>query len=257
MREFSLFRCASVLVLTLPTQCVTWAQCPNRGTVGVEDVSNTQGKPYEAKEIRTIVTYGNDESKRILVTKERLFRDGKGRIRIERYYDGTSSPSEEIPTDILIDDNCGTSVILRPGLKTAKVQSLAPVSQASDRPYCQEVDLKKPPDPGSEGKFEYLGHKFIDGVEVRGQRTTYYTSVQAKLSGAPPVRVYEDWCSMVLDTPMGNYILNDNPKREITTVISDVRQVEPDADLFEIPKDYKVLSAEKTNSNSTAKQTDR
>ena len=43
---------------------------------------------------------------------------------------------------------------------------------------------------------------------------------------------------------MGVYILNDNPKREITTVISEVRQVEPESDLFEIPKDYKITSAQ-------------
>lgn len=242
MRKFSLFRCASVLVLILSTQRVTSAQCPNRGTVVVEDVSNTQGKPYEAKEIRTVVTYRSDGAKQILVTKAKLFRDGKGRIRVERYYDGTSDPSEETPTDILIDDNCGTAVTLRPSLKTAKVQGMASGPQVSDRPYCEEVDLKNPAYSGREGQFEDLGHKFIDGIEVRGARNSEYSSAQAKLTGAPPIRVYEIWCSVLLDTPMGNYILTDNPKREITTVISDVRQVEPDPNLFEIPKDYKVVS---------------
>jgi hypothetical protein len=87
--------------------------------------------------------------------------------------------------------------------------------------------------------------------------TIYYASVQAKLSAAPPIHVYEDWCSILLDTPMGSYILNDNPKREITTVISDVQQVEPDAGLFEIPKDYKIISGEKSGSNTTLKQTER
>jgi len=41
---------------------------------------------------------------------------------------------------------------------------------------------------------------------------------------------------------MGNYTLTDRPKGEITTVISDVQQVEPEPDLFEIPKDYKTIS---------------
>ena len=112
-----------------------------------------------------------------------------------------------------------------------------------------KFDLKNPPQPGPEGKFEGLGHKFMDGFEVRGERTSFYTTVQAKLSGAPPIRVYENWCSILLDTPMGNYILNDNPKREITTVINNVRQVEPDPDLFEIPKDYKISSAQKSSSD--------
>jgi hypothetical protein len=257
MRGFPLFRCACLLVLVGSVQCVTWAQRPNKGTVVVDDVSNTQGKPYEAKEIRTIVTYGSDGAKQIVVTKATLFRDGKGRIRVERYHDGTSYPSGETPTDIHVDDNCGTSVILRPALKTAKLQSMASASQASDRPCCEEVNLKNPPHTGPEGRFEDLGHKFIDGFEVRGERTSYYASVQAKLSDAPPIRVYEDWCSILLDTPMGSYILNDNPKGEISTVVHDVRQVEPDPGLFEIPKDYKIISAEKSSSNTTLKQTER
>jgi hypothetical protein len=126
---------------------------------------------------------------------------------------------------------------------------MAPASRVSSRPCCEEFDLKNPPHPGPEGRFEGLGHKFIDGFEVRGERTSYYKTVQAKLSGAPPIRVYENWCSILLDTPMGNYILNDNPKREITTVINNVRQVEPDPDLFEIPKDYKLSSAQKSSSD--------
>jgi hypothetical protein len=255
MRGLRSFSSACVLLLVGSVQCV--AQCPNRGIVVVDDVSNVQGKPYEAKEIRTIVTYGSDGAKQTVVTKANLFRDGKGRIRVDRYYNGTSNPSEETPADIIIDGNCGTSVILRPGLKTAKLQNMAPASRVSDRPCCEEVDLKNPPDPGPEGKFEDLGHKSIDGFEVRGERTSYYASVQAQLSGAPPIRVYEDWCSILLDTPLGSYILNDNPRREITTVISDLRHVEPDPSLFEIPRDYKIISADESSSNGMLKQTER
>ena len=36
---------------------------------------------------------------------------------------------------------------------------------------------------------------------------------------------------------MGDYILDEKPKREITTVISDIKQVEPESALFEIPMD--------------------
>lgn len=247
MRGFCLLRCAPVLALVGSVPFVATAQCPNRGTVVVEGVSNTRGKPYEAKELRTIVTYGRDGAKQIAVTKANLSRDANGRIRVERFYDGTADPSEEAAADILIDDNCGTAVILLPGPKTAKLKSMVLAAQVSDRPCCEEIDLKKknPPYPGPEGKFEDLGHKFIDGIEVRGERTSYYTSALAKLSGEPPIRVYEDWCSILLDTRMGNYILNDNPKREITTVVSDIRQVEPDPDSFEIPKDYKVIGTQK------------
>src|SRR6202030_1937538 len=138
MRGFPLLRCVGLLILLGFVPRVTPAECPNRGTVVIDGVSNTPGKPYEAKEIQTIVSYESDGTRQIIVTKANLFRDGRGRIRVERYYDGTAKPSEETPTDIHIDDNCGTSVILRPSLKTAKLQTVAPASRVSSRPYCEE-----------------------------------------------------------------------------------------------------------------------
>jgi len=231
----------------------TVAQCSNRGTIVVDSVSNTQGRPYEAKEVQTVVTYESDGAKRIVVSKSNLFHDSRGRIRRERFYDGTDDPSENVPTDIWIDDNCGTSVSLVPARRTAIISKLVFPTTVSDLPCCKAIDLKNPPYTGPEGKVEDLGYKFIDGVEVRGERISYYSSAQAKLSGAPPVRVYENWCSISLDTPMGNYILDEKPKREITTVISDIKQVEPELALFEIPEGYKIIRADQNTPASNAK----
>jgi hypothetical protein len=236
----------SCSVLTLIAGCLgiiftaeaAVAQCPDRGVVVDEQVSNAKGKPYHAREITTIVTYGSNGTKHTVVTKSNLLRDSRGRIRIERFYDGSENPSEIVPTDIWIDDNCGTSVSLLPAWQTAKITKQA--IKGPDGRYCKETDLKNVPYTGPEGTFEYLGHRLIDGVEIRGQRSSYYRSVQAKLSGAPPIHVYENWCSISLDTPMGAYVSDDNPKREITTVISEIKQTEPDSALFEIPKGYKV-----------------
>jgi hypothetical protein len=218
--------------------------CPNRGTVVVEGVSNSQGRPYQAKEVRTIATYNNDGQKQVKVVKANLFRDSRGRIRIERFHDDTADPSESILMDIAIDDNCGTAVILLPSQHTAKVSKTTPSERVSNQPCCQEVDSNNPPYAGPDGTFEDLGNKLVDGVKVRGERVTYYSSAQAKESGAAPVQVYENWCSLSLDTPMGSYILNDNPKREIISVITDIKQIEPDPALFEIPKNYKVIPTE-------------
>ena len=232
---------------------VAVAQCPSRGTVVDEEVSNAQGKPYQAKQVRTIVTYSSDGTKHIVVTKANLFRDSKGRIRQERFYDGTDDPSENVPTDIWIDDNCGTSVSLLPTRQTAKITKVVSPVKVSDQPCCQEIDLKNPPYTGPEGKVEDLGHKFIDGVEVRGERISYYSSARAKLAGASPIRIYENWCSTSLDTRMGDYVLDEKPKREITTIISDVRQIEPDSALFDIPEGYKIISADQNAPASSVK----
>jgi hypothetical protein len=251
MRSAAIFPCRGLarFLLCVGMAFVTgaaMAQCPNRGTVVDEEVSNAPGKPYQAKQVRTIVTYHSDETKQTLVIKSNLFRDNKGRIRQERFYDGTDDPLENVPTDIWIDDNCGKSVILVPAQQTAKITIVVTPVKISNQPSCEEVDLKNPPYAGPEGKFEDLGHKFIDGVEARGERSSYYSSAQAKQSGAPPVRVYENWCSISLETRMGDYILDDKQKREITTVISDIKQVEPESALFEIPGGYKIIRADKS-----------
>jgi hypothetical protein len=171
---------------------------------------------------------------------------------VERFYDGSDDPSENIPMDISILDDCGRSVILLPARKTARIQRWPVPAKISNQPYCEEIDLKTPPYPGPEGKFEYLGHKLVDGVEARGERTSYYSSAQAKLSGAAPVRVFENWCSVSLDAGMGHSNLDDQAKREITAVVNGIRQIEPDPALFEIPEGYKIIRVEQTAPGSNA-----
>lgn len=247
MKTLTNFRIPTLLAgVALFAAFVARAQCPDQGTVTYEGVSNAKGKPYQARAVVTIVTYGENGQKKVVVTKKNLFRDAQGRTRLERFYDGTADPLEDVPTDIWINDNCGTSVGLLPRAQTAKIQKMVLPPNVSHAPHCQEIDPKNPPYTGPEGKFEDLGKKYIDGVEVQGGRETYYTSVQAKLSGAPPVRIYEHWCSTTLETPMDDYILEDHPKIEITTVISDIKQVEPDPALFEIPKEYKIIHAQQS-----------
>lgn len=55
--------------------------------------------------------------------------------------------------------------------------------------FCKEIDPENSPNPGPQGKFENLGHKFVDGIEIRGERTSFYASVEAKLSGAAPIQI--------------------------------------------------------------------
>ena len=69
MREFLLVPFVSSLAVLGSVGCVATAQCPNRGTVVVEGISNAQGKPFQAKETRTIVTYGSDGTKQIVVIR--------------------------------------------------------------------------------------------------------------------------------------------------------------------------------------------
>lgn len=234
--------------------CHIRAQCPDVGTLVFNDVTATEGKPFQATEINKVTRYSSDGTPRVVVTKSNLYRDNEGRVRVERFYDGTDHPPKVMPSQIVIYDHCGKSVVLLPSHHTAEVQQIVS-SKGSDRPSCEEFDPLNLPKPGPSGKFESLGHKWIEGVEVLGQRTTQYGSDQGKSSGAPAVRVFESWCSKSLDNLISAYVLHDKPKMEITTLISDVKQIEPDSQLFEIPQGYRTTSSQ-SNPASTNKEPD-
>ena len=236
---------AGCLVMVLAPSS-TLAQCPLVGAIGFEGITSVEGMSFQAKKIMTIVTTGNDGAKRTQATKSHVFRDAKGRVRIERFYDGTDNPLERVPGQIIIYDNCGASVSLLPSQRTAKIQKMPAHLKGSDQPNCKDFDPNKLPQPGAKGKFEVLGHKVLDGVEIMGWRTTYYSSVEAMSSGAPPVEISERWCSTTLDAEMDSFSLSQNPKMEITTVVSDLKRIEPDPALFDIPEGYKITGADES-----------
>ena len=231
------------------------AQCPLIGTFGFEGINSVEGLPFQAKQVMTIVATENDGAKRTQVMKSHVFRDTKGRVRAERFYDGTEDPLESVPRQIMINDNCGTSVSLLPSEQTAKIQNMPTHFTVSDLPHCKEFDPKKLPQPGAKGKFEILGHKILDGVETMGWRISYYSSVEAMSSGEPPTEISERWCSTTLDIEMSSFSLSQNPKMVIRTVVSDLKRIEPDPALFEIPKGYKITRADESAEPPVPKDT--
>jgi hypothetical protein len=220
------------------------AQCPDKGTLGFDGVTAVREKPFHAKQVTTIVTYRPDGTKQIVVIKSNLFRDSHGRVRVERFYDGTGDPPELTPADISIYDGCGKSISLLPKKHTAKVQDISPVNPGSHQPYCHEFDAKNPPNPGPTGKFEDLGHKMIDGMEVLGYRSTDYATPESKRTETNPVHIHEDWCSMALDNSLHFYSYSDRPRRELTSAIKEIELVDSDGSLFEIPSEYSITKTE-------------
>lgn len=77
----------------------TQAQGPDAGTLVFSNVTSV------AREITKITKYTGGGTPRVLVTKSNLFRDSKGRVRVERFYDGTDHPPEDTPSDISRDTN--------------------------------------------------------------------------------------------------------------------------------------------------------
>src|SRR2546429_9949101 len=82
---------AGCLVMVLAPSS-TLAQCPSIGAIGFEGITSVEGMPFQGKKIMTIVTTLNDGAKRTQGTKTHVFRTPKGRVRIERFYEGTEVP---------------------------------------------------------------------------------------------------------------------------------------------------------------------
>src|SRR5256885_9362198 len=232
------------------------AQCPETGTITFNGVAEIPGKPLEAKHTQTVVNYGSNGAKRVQVTKANLFRDSNGRVRVERFYDGTDDPPELVPTDITIMDNCGNNIYLLPGRKIATITKTNFRVPGADRPYCEEIDPKNPPHPAPNDTFEDLGHKILEGIEIRGWRQASYMSAAGKLAGKSPVSVVERWCSRDLQMDAGAFSSSESPRRTVTIVVSEIKQVEPDPTLFEIPEGFAIAqtdqSAQKTGGQNNA-----
>src|ERR1700758_1490122 len=90
--------------LTLMVACFaprsTPAQCPDVGTLVFDGVTSAEGKPFQASEVTKIVTYSSDGTQHLVVIKSNLFRDSKGRVRVERFYDGSDNPPGNMPSQI-------------------------------------------------------------------------------------------------------------------------------------------------------------
>jgi len=251
MRFFNLFACPGFLlsgglfaIMSVGAPAAAQAQCPGGGTLVFSGVAAVADKPFQAKETATIVTYGKEGSEHTVVARSNLFRDSKGNIRVERFYDGTDDPRMAEPSDIAVLKDCNTSISLLPSRRIAKISQHTFSPGKPGGPYCKERDPENLPDPGPSGRFEDLGRKIVDGVEVRGERTSHYSSPQAKASGATPVQMFEFWCSEVLDNVVETVTLDENPKRKITTAVREIVRLEPNSKLFEVPEGYAIKKVE-------------
>ena len=95
-----------------------------------------------------------------------------------------------------------------------------------------------PIDPSA--KVEDLGSNVLDGLQAKGTRRTIRVPGDASGTGAPIILVDEYWYSD--DLHVNLLLLHDDPRTgQQTTALSDLNRNEPDASLFEISGDFKVV----------------
>lgn len=241
------------------------AQCPNSSTPFTGEAE--RGKPFQAVFVQA-TTSPSITGANVMI--ERKYRDSDGRVRTEVYVKATGSEPEmprigqedfagedfagvestfgKAPPElrlnfIVIDDPCSLkNYFITPGAKTVKIQG----RHFNQGPFCTSI----PANPGAEipgfygpgvhqwVQTDILGFSSFAGVASRGQRTSAYASLEDKQSGHVAAFSNETWCSEELGITTASFQHQSIQKKDIKRVLRRLTRVEPDAALFEIPRDY-------------------
>lgn len=91
-------------------------------------------------------------------------------------------------------------------------------------------------------KVEDLGTSEMENLQVEGTRASMTIPASKSGTGVPVTIVEEKWWSK--DLHLHLLVQDDDPRAgHLTIALSDLKQGEPDAALFEIPADFKVVDA--------------
>jgi hypothetical protein len=109
--------------------------------------------------------------------------------------------------------------------------------------FNEEIVRKVGPDSGEAApKSESLGEQTIDGIHVTGTRMTHVIPA-GKMGNEKPITVTsERWYSPELKATVSTK--HDDPwAGELRTDLKSINTAEPDASLFSVPADYKIVDA--------------
>lgn len=214
------------------------------------------GNPLTAQITVTRDTTLSDGNKIHHSSETTVYRDSQGRVRREMTVDvGTPSTAGVKHTIITINDPvAGHRYTLDPTNKTArelpgpKGHGGGPEHGPGPGP---EADIGPHPEGPGGGELKKLlskdvrqhelGTKTIDGHEAEGRRVTR-TIAAGEIGNEKPIEVVtERWFSKDLQLPV--LVVHTDPMMgTVTTKLTNVTKGEPDASLFQVPSDYKIVS---------------
>jgi len=174
-------------------------------------------------------------------------RDSQGRSRIEMplVVPKTGVNGWEPFITQISDPVTGFLYILDDQSKTAHRVRLNEKSKADERRkfYVPENGVSKSDQDQHETKIENLGEKTIDGVPVKGIRTTIVWPAGTQNNDRPIVTTREAWFSEDLQEMI--YQKFTNPKNgEVVQRLDKIDRAEPNPLLFQPPSDYKIVDEE-------------
>jgi hypothetical protein len=193
--------------------------------------------PYSADLITETTQMLADGNRLHQTTTARVYRDSQGRTRREQSLSGLGALTgrARLPRVVFINDPvAGVNYALNPEDHTASRSAWMHPAYGRGLP-------PRLPRHGDD-KVESLGAETMEGVAVRGTRTT--TTIPAGRIGneLPLVVVTETWYSADLDTAILTRRC-DPRSGETVSRMSNLVRAEPPASLFQLPADFKVVDA--------------
>jgi hypothetical protein len=205
-------------------------------------VGGVQRIAYSAEEvIETTQTLADGTH----ITQKRwakIYQDSQGRSRRESFGPqmGTEGQDDTPMMVSIFDPVAGVSYNLNPRNHTAHKNDMHPPTpppprQMTDAPATPRPALADRPRPTQEA----LGTQVLEGIEVRGTRTTFTIPAGAQGNDQPIEVTSENWYSPELHLVMMN--TSHEPRRgETVRRLTNLVRDEPPAELFQVPPDYSI-----------------
>jgi hypothetical protein len=202
-----------------------------------------KGLPYTADAVSESTQTLGDGTSISRKSTMAVARDGEGRLRRERIIDsiGPFTAGDGRRTLIVIDDpTLGSHFVLDLENKTArKIRNPQPPPGGGRPPG----DIDNQRGEFADGKVESLGTKSIEGVEAEGTRATVTIPVGEIGNDRIIEIVSERWFSPTLQAVVLSK--HSDPRMGDTVYrLTNIKRIEPDAALFKIPADYKVIEGQ-------------
>ncbi|MGB7552927.1 MAG: hypothetical protein WBM04_01035 [Candidatus Korobacteraceae bacterium] len=209
---------------------------------GMEEGKVVKGVPMSGEMVATRDQALADGNSIHTQNQTTIYRDSEGRVRREIQFElATPSTGAAKRTMIVImDPVSGNRYMLNPENKTAHQMPLHPGKPGNGGPEAMPGKVLI----GSSAanlKTEQLGTKTINGLQATGTRMTR-TIPAGEIGNANPIEVVtERWYSP--DLQMTVLMTHADPMMgTMTTKLANVNRGEPDASLFQVPSDYKLVS---------------
>ena len=178
-----------------------------------------------------------DGTEHVVTTTNHIARASSGRIYNERrvLVPATFKGEPRLLSAHIYDPSSRLSTFYTPQTHVARQMTLRAPDRTPQAALPPAQQVVKP------GVTETdLGSQQLDGVELHGRRDTRVVSAEASGTGKPVTVTDEYWYSEALSIYM--IIRHNDPRTgEQLVAVSKVERVEPDAQRFAVPSDYKIV----------------